>query len=174
MNAKGWYALIIVFESAASCTMRILRITHSREENPKLESLVLCKSSERINKTRTQDKLTASSLRPRENDRDNLTRHSDYYERCNSFSGTAQTACVPALISPVLCISEPLRPEIRSSMAMIPWLYLLLARRVTPNLNKIHGNGSKAAEMKPKVLKAQAPVRPWNTAKSFAVSFARC
>ena len=36
-------------------------------------------------------------------------------------------------------------------------------------MNKIHGNGSMVAEMKPKVLKAQAPVSPWNTVMQSAL-----
>lgn len=55
-----------------------------------------------------------------------------------------------------------------SSNATITRLYGLLARSVGPHVNKIHGNGSMVAEMKPKVLRAQAPVSPWNTVMRLA------
>ena len=38
-------------------------------------------------------------------------------------------------------------------------LYLLLARSLAPNKYKIQGIGANAADMKPKVDTAQAPVR---------------
>lgn len=79
------------------------------------------------------------------------------------FGRTSQTACTPEFISPVLCIPESMPGDTWSSNATIPRLYGLLARSVGPHVNKIHGNGSMVAETKPNVLRAQAPVSPWNT-----------
>jgi len=45
-------------------------------------------------------------------------------------------------------------------LAGIVGLYLLRARRRAPNRYRIHGTGANAADMKPNVDTAQAPVRP--------------
>jgi len=42
-------------------------------------------------------------------------------------------------------------------------LYLLLARSLEPNLKRKKGSGIIAAEIKPKVLYAQPPVKPMIT-----------
>jgi len=48
-------------------------------------------------------------------------------------------------------------------------LYLLLARSVGPHLNRTQGIGSNAIEIKPKVLRAQAPVRLVNTRNHISI-----
>ena len=48
-------------------------------------------------------------------------------------------------------------------------LYLLLARSAGPHLNRTQGIGSNATEIKPKVLRAQAPVRLVNTGNHISI-----
>ena len=48
-------------------------------------------------------------------------------------------------------------------------LYLLLARSAGPHLNKTQGIGSNATEIKPKVLRAQPPVRLVNTRNHISI-----